>query len=103
MTGLLESAVRKLSLVWAHDRSVRSFSRLRKSPARLAIQRYRKVRSCCQETLEYALLLVRFGLWRGTAVHVVLDRHSGRLAGHDGATHPIGVAVLLLPPGRSHP
>jgi hypothetical protein len=38
MTGLLESVVRKLSLVWAHDRSVRSFSRLRKSPARLAIQ-----------------------------------------------------------------
>jgi hypothetical protein len=66
MTGLLESVARKLSLVWAHDRSVRSFSRSRRSPARLAIQRHRKVRSCCQRTLEYALLLVRFGLWRGT-------------------------------------
>src|ERR1039458_7774605 len=66
MTGLLESVAGKLSLVWTHDRSVRSFSRLRRSPARLAIQRHRKVRSCCQETLEYALLLVRFGLGRGT-------------------------------------
>src|ERR1035438_9926653 len=32
MTGLLESTVRKLSLVCAHDRSVRPFSRLRRSP-----------------------------------------------------------------------
>jgi hypothetical protein len=37
MTGLLESVAGKLSLVWTHDRSVRSFSRLRRSPARLAI------------------------------------------------------------------
>src|ERR1022692_2314177 len=66
MTGLLDSAARKLSFVWAHDRSVRSFNRSRRSPARLAIQRHRKVRSCCQGTFEYALLLVRFGLWRGT-------------------------------------
>src|SRR5664280_710889 len=70
MTGLLESAVRKPSLVCANDRSVRSFSRLRRSPARRAIQRHRQVRSCCQGTLEYALLLVRFGLWRGTVVDV---------------------------------
>ena len=63
MTGLLESAAGKLSFVWTHDRSVRSFNRSRRSPARLAIQRHRKVRSCCQGTLEYALLLVRFGLW----------------------------------------
>jgi hypothetical protein len=59
----LESVVRKLSFVWAHDRSVRSFSRLRRSPARLAIQHHKKVRSRYQRTLEYALLLVRFGLW----------------------------------------
>src|SRR5271157_4899632 len=33
----------------------------------------------------------------------VLDHHSRRLLLHDGTTHPIGVAVLLLPPGRSPP
>src|SRR5664279_3022342 len=38
MTGLLESAAGKLSFVWTHDRSVRSFSRLRKSPAGLAFK-----------------------------------------------------------------
>src|ERR1019366_5403987 len=43
MTGLLESVARKLSLVWAHDRSVRSFSRLRRSPARLAFNATEKL------------------------------------------------------------
>src|ERR1035441_6352894 len=43
MTGLLESAVRKLSFVWTHDRSVRSFSRLRKSPAGLAFKATEKL------------------------------------------------------------
>src|SRR5450759_683654 len=43
MTGLLESTVRKLSLVCAHDRSVRPFSRLRRSPARLAFNATEKL------------------------------------------------------------
>src|SRR5450759_3615222 len=77
MTGLLESAVRKPSLVWAHDGSVRSFRRERRSPAHLAIQRHRKVSSGCQGTLEYALLLVRFGLWRGTVVSMSITPRSG--------------------------
>src|ERR1035441_6669580 len=80
MTGLLESAAGKLSFVWTHDRSVRSFNRSRRSPARLAIQRHRKVRSCCQGTLEYALLLVRFGLWRGTERQTGLPRIPGSSA-----------------------
>ena len=43
MTGLLESVVRKLSFVWTHDRSVCSFSRLRKSPAGLAFKATEKL------------------------------------------------------------
>jgi transposase-like protein DUF772 len=31
-----------------------------------------------------------------SAVQVACDRYSRRLAGHDGATHPFRVAVLLL-------
>src|ERR1022692_759229 len=89
MTGLLESVARKLSFVWTHDRSVRSFSRERRSPARLAIQRHGQVRSCCQGTPEYALLLVRFGLWRGTVQELAdsvverrwIDAGSNGLAG----------------------
>src|ERR1035441_2555707 len=95
MTGLLESAAGKLSFVWTHDRSVRSFNRSRRSPARLAIQRHRKVRSCCQGTLEYALLLVRFGLWRGTLEIggglVVVSRVEGRQPGF------VGVGGLRAP------
>ena len=29
--------------------------------------------------------------------NAVLNRHSRRLLLHDGTTHPLGVAVLLLP------
>src|SRR5450759_1539645 len=43
MTGLLEPTVRELSFGWAHDRSVRSFSRLRKSPAGLAFKATEKL------------------------------------------------------------
>src|SRR5664279_3210876 len=51
MTGLLESAVRKLSFVWTHDRSVRSFSRLRKSPAGLAFKATEKLDPDVRELL----------------------------------------------------
>src|ERR1035438_8807542 len=51
MTGLLESTVRKLSFVWTHDRSVRSFSRLRKSPAGLAFKATEKLDPDVRELL----------------------------------------------------
>jgi hypothetical protein len=51
MTGLLESTLRKLSFVWAHDSSVRSFSRLRRSPARLGIQATEKLDPDVRELL----------------------------------------------------
>src|SRR5450759_1410251 len=51
MTGLLEPTVRELSFGWAHDRSIRSFSRLRKSPAGLAFKATEKLDPDVRELL----------------------------------------------------